>query len=127
MRSVLRATTAVIALGAIAFLAYAHYDHRHPVGSGDKPLHFGLGGPFERAVVITPKETSGSITTGDHASVLVAKNVLFRNMYVLNAGAAGKIVTLRATPTQAAALIRQSRTANHQLVVQRKPAGTTQG
>ena len=49
MRSVLRTTATVIALGAISFLAYAHYHHRNPVTRrGSKPVRsVGLGGPMQ--------------------------------------------------------------------------------
>lgn len=127
MRSFLRIPATVIALGAISFFAYGHYRHRHGVlGTGGKPVRlFGLGPPIDRALVIRPKKIDRSIAAGDHVAILIAKSVLFSDMYVLK-GTDGKTVTLRATRNQAAALIRLSRPTNRQLVVQRKPADPQQ-
>jgi len=124
MGSVLRTTATVIALAAISLVAYSHYHHRHLVTNA--PQVGQLGGPIDRAVVITPREI-GAITAGTHVAVLVGKNVLYRNMYVLAASTDAKTVTLRATRNQAAALFHLSRSGDHQLVLWGKPAQTTNG
>jgi hypothetical protein len=128
MRNFLRATGTVIALAAIALVAYTHYHPHHRVKNPRHDRFIAmLGGPIDRAVIIRPKEISGAITAGSHVAVLVARSVLYRDMYVLSAGTDSKTVTLRATPNQAAALIRLSRTAHHQLVLRDKSAETMQG
>jgi len=93
----------------------------------------------QRAVVISlgsPQEVGGQLSPGDHVDVWVTANgqssggvtrpitkLLFQDMYVLNAATNGGNVTLRATPTQAGALIYAA--ANDQIwLVLRPTVGT---
>jgi hypothetical protein len=70
----------------------------------------------------SPKEVGGPITIGSYVEVLVnshghGSRQLFRRMYVLDTDTDGDIVSLEATPKQAAKLHQLSRTANYRLVV----------
>ena len=94
----------------------------------------------QRAVVVplgSPQEVGGQIGGGSHVDVWVlttaagangvarpTAKLLFQDMYVLNAGASGGNVTLRATPTQAGTLIYASANAQIWLVL-RPTIGTT--
>ncbi len=87
----------------------------------------------QRAVVVpldSPSEVGGQITSGDRVDVWVAFNgqsangisrpivrEVLQNMYVMNAGANGGNVTLRATPKQAGELIFASSNAKIWLVL----------
>jgi Flp pilus assembly protein CpaB len=84
--------------------------------------------PNQRAVVValgSPQEVGGQIGAGSHVDVWVSSSaqgsngvsrpavkLLFQDMYVLNAGAEGGNVTLRANPKQAGQLIYASSNAS---------------
>ena len=94
----------------------------------------------QRAVVVSldsPSEVGGQITAGDRVDVWIATNssasngvsrpevrMIQQNMFVMNAGANGGNVTLRATPKQAGELIYASQNAKIWLVL-RPAVGST--